>query len=351
MKFLLTFKPLKNFFFGNDKTFKDDYLAKSEYFPQNTQLLGAIRLFIAEQNKLMHVHKNGKYSNEPEKLKKLIGTASSKDFETNDNLGMIKNLSSMFIVKNDLSDAYFPTPFDIEVKDKEVRYYKLANFDNDYFLKDYDAKNSSSQKLANNSFWEKYTNNQELSIQDLEDFDYDQSNKKGIFIKHHQVGIELENKRVIDEKFYSKVDYQLQKDFLFASIIELEEKIIDNGIIQIGAESSLFELKVIALENTQLKTHLIISSLFTKPQIKDKLVFISDSMLENTQDLKASFTIVPFYKNFAMLSNDYDIYKKRISEKRVVPVGTVAYKNKNLPNELTSAYAKIGYNQYITIKS
>ncbi|MEY4505270.1 MAG: hypothetical protein RL154_1570, partial [Pseudomonadota bacterium] len=91
MKYILTFKPLKNFFFGNDRTFTKDYFAISEYLPQNTQLLGAIRLFIAEQNNLMCAHKNGKYSNSPEKLKKLIGTANGSNFNTNTDLGMIKN--------------------------------------------------------------------------------------------------------------------------------------------------------------------------------------------------------------------------------------------------------------------
>ena len=153
MKYLLTFKPLKNFFFGNNKTFSDDYVAISEYFPQNTQLLGAIRLFIAEQKGLMHVHKNGKYSNNPEALKKLIGTASSKDFETNANLGRIKNLSQMFIVRNDLNDAYFPTPLDIEISNEGIRYYALANIGEDYFLKNYDVKKASSQKFANGTFW------------------------------------------------------------------------------------------------------------------------------------------------------------------------------------------------------
>ena len=103
MRYLLTFKPLKNFFFGNSQTFSDDYVAKSEYFPQNTQLLGAIRLFIAEQHSLIKMHKNGKYSDYPEELKKLIGSASSKDFLTNDDLGKIQNLSQMFIVNKSKS--------------------------------------------------------------------------------------------------------------------------------------------------------------------------------------------------------------------------------------------------------
>lgn len=357
MKYILTFKPLKNFFFGNDKTFSDDYLAISEYFPQNTQLLGAIRLFIAEQNKLMHIHKNGKYSNEPEKLKKLIGTASSKDFETNSDLGMIQNLSQMFLVSNDLSDAYFPTPFDIEVSDSSVKYYELSKIQDDYFLSNYDAKNTSSQHLANGNFWKSYISKNELSPNDIMKYEH-------IFIPHSQVGIGLENKKTIDGAFYSKTDYQLSDKFLFGCLIELDEKIINDGIIQIGAENSLFELKIIPYENTQLISHPIVSQLFTQPQKGDKVVAMSDVILQSTEEFHAYFTIVPFYKNFAMLKSENESFQGKSKEKsfvkfegkteqqRLIPAGTVSYiKEQVMPhNQTLGAYAKMGFNQFITAK-
>lgn len=344
MRYLLTFKPLKNFFFGNDKTFKDDYVAVSEYFPQNTQLLGAIRLFIAEQNNLMHVHKNGKYSNDPEKLKPLIGKANSKDFETNDNLGMIQNLSQMFIVDKNLNDAYFPTPFDIEITDDEIKYYELTNIENDYFLKNYDVKNASSQQLGNNTFWNKYINKEQLTKNDLKEF-------KNIFISHNQVGIGLENKKTIDGAFYSKTDYQLNENFLFACLIEVDNKILSEGIIQIGAESSIFELKIIPIEDTTFQNHVIVSQLFSQPQKGDKIVALSDTMLNNTNDFNANFVIVPYYKNFATLDNDYEKFKGRIKEKRLIPTGTVVYVKENIPTKAISAYSKMGYNQFITAKN
>lgn len=353
MKYLLTFKPLKNFFFGNDKTFSDDYLAISEYFPQNTQLLGAMRLFIAEQNKLMHIHKNGKYSNKPNELKKLIGTASSKDFDTNSNLGMIQNISQMFIVNKNLDDAYFPTPFDIEVSDDGVKYYELSNIENDYFLKNYEGKNASSQKLANGNFWNKYIDKKPISKEDLEDFDLDKERNKGVFKHHHQVGIGLDNKKTIEGAFYSKTDYQLNENFLFGCLIELDEKIIDDGIIQIGAESSLFELKIISYEETKLQDHPIVSKLFSPPQKGDKVVAISDVILESTNEFHSYFTIVPYFKNFAMLDNDYAKFKGKTSQKRLIPSGTVSYiDNQVMPyNPTLGAYPKMGYNQFISTKN
>ncbi|MGE4456977.1 MAG: type III-B CRISPR module-associated Cmr3 family protein [Arcobacteraceae bacterium] len=367
MKYLLTFKPLKNFFFGNDRTFTEDYVAISEYFPQNTQLLGAIRLFIAEQHKLMHVHKNGKYSNEPSKLKKLIGTASAKDFPTNSDLGMIQNISQMFIVTKKLDDAYFPTPFDLEIGEASIRYYQLANIQNDYFLKDYDVKNVSSQKLGNKAFWSTYVQKEPLSLSDIEPFDYQKDSKtkqeKGFFISHRQVGIGLENKKTIEGAFYSKTDYQLNDNFLFACLIELDEAIIQDGIIQIGAENSLFELKVIPYEDTKLQDHPVVTSLFQAPHANEKLIAISEAMLEDTHRLDAYFSIIPFYKNFAMIdseresftlpskSKEYAKFKGKTDQKRLIPKGSVIYLKSNMPRQPLGAYAKMGYNQFISAKN
>lgn len=346
MKYILTFKPLKHFFFGNHKTFSDDYLAISEYFPQNTQLLGALRLFIAEQSGLIKVYKNGKWCVRPEDLKLLTGSATSRDFRNNNDLGKINNLSQMFIVNKELDDAYFPTPFDLEVSVDHIKYYILDNLDGDYYLNNYNVKKSSSQHLANKNFWEQYINTDKLSNKDIKKF-------TDVFQNHSQVGIELENKQTVDKQFYSKVDYQLDSQFLFACVIDLEEKIIDDGIIQIGAESSIFNLKVQKLEDTIIKYHPIVSRLFTKPDIGDKLICISDTILNSTDDFQANFTIVPHYKNFAMLDKTKSKFNKKTEQKRIIPTGTISYlKEKTLPKEQNiGAFSKMGYNQFITIKN
>jgi len=363
-KYLLTFKPLKNFFFGNSKTFSEDYFAVSEYFAQPTQLLGAIRLFIAEQHKLIKVFRNGKWSDNPEDLKKLIGNAGAKDFDTNENLGMIQNISQMFLVNESLSDAYFPTPFNIKVEFEDsstqimdesgkivqvnypqksnVSFYNLTSIDNNYFLDNYDVKNTSSQLLGNNMFWNNYINNKQAKYINSF-FKYDD-----IFIAHSQVGIELENKRVVNEKFYSKTDYNLKKGFLFGALIELEEKIIEDGIIQIGAEASLFELKVIPLNETKLKEHTIVANLFNEVNNKNAKLIALSEVLANSSDFEADFYIVPFYKDFAMIDSQRKKFSKT-KQMRLIPAGSVFYNAQNLP-KLQGAYKKMGFNKFISIK-
>jgi len=369
MKYLLTFKPLKNFFFGNDKTFSDDYFATSEYFPQNTQLLGAIRLFIAEQNGLMHVHRNGKYSNEPQKLKELIGDANANNFTENKNLGKIQNLSGMFLVKNTLDDAYFPTPFDIEISKDSIRYYQLTSIDNEYFFLDYDVKNASSQHFGNSLFWTKYINKEPLHVSTIAPFEYDQESKKGFFKRHTQVGIALDKKQVIDEKFYAKIDYALRDNYLFGAIIELQEEIIADGIIQIGAESSLFELNVHKLHDYKaLQKHPLIDAMFETSKEGSKVVAISDCIVPHTKDIGSIYSVVHFNKMLRMIKaenkdgsfkketakdKNYNKYKNKTQPQRLIPKGSVFYFNNDicLDKPAQGAYAKMGYNKFIAVKN
>jgi len=357
MRYLLTFKPLKNFFFGYDKTFSEDYFAISEYFPQNTQLLGALRLFIAEQNNLMHMHRNGKYSNEPEKLKELIGDASASTFEANTNLGKIKNLSQMFIVNTTLDDAYFPTPFDIEVTKESIKTYTLAHIGDDYFFSDYDVKKNSPQYLAGKQFYSAYLDNETLRRDTLTPFDYDEDEKVGVYRRHTQVGIGLDKKRVIvDEeengKFYAKVDYILDDGYLFGAVIELEDEIIGDGIIQIGAESSLFELKVQKLETTQLDDHPVIEQLFSQPKEGSKVIALSDIMVPDTKEIASIYSVIPYYRKLRMIkSKTRNSFQGKTDPKRLLPAGSVFYFDKDvvLNKPAQGAYAKMGYNQFITV--
>ena len=341
MRYLLTFKPLKNFFFGNNLTLSRDFFAQSDYFPQNTQLLGAIRLYIAEQKGKMKQYLNGKWCDDPDGLKKLTGKAKSSNFETENDLGKINNLSSMFIVKEDLSDAYFKTPFDIKIKEDNISTYEIASLNEQYYLKGYNAKEYTSQHLGSNSFWDSYLNSKPIKLDSVVAF-----NK--VYRKHQQVGIALKNKQTIEGQFYTKIDYNLERGFIFGAIIDLQEPIIKDGIIQIGAEGSLFELQIKKLDDLQkLKEHTVISKLFSKPANANKVVAVSEVMQNPTIDTK--FSIVPFKKEFALLEKDKSKVKGRFKEKNLIPSGSVFYLNQELPQFNIGTYEKMGYNQFLKI--
>lgn len=381
MKYLLTFKPLKHFFFGSNRTFSDDYLAHSEYFPQNTQLLGALRLFIAEQHGLIKVYKNGKYSKRPEELKVLTGTAKSSNFIDNNDLGKINNLSEMFIVNKEVTDAYFSTPLDVNFsfktkkidvngeekevsdygKETTVNYYELAQIDAQYFVKGYDVKKTNHQLLSNQNFWNAYIDHETSFINGVLPLEYDKDSREGVFVSHQQVGIGLNNKQVIEKAFYSKVDFSLSESFMFAAIFDFDGN-IEDGFIQIGAESSLFEMKAIEYEESKLTNHPIVSQFFTNVSDADKVVALGSAILHDTKDIATYFSIVPYYKRFGMLKSEEDAsskskdknntkFKGKTAQKRVVPPGSVFYlKDGEFQSKNIGAYAKMGYNQFIKVK-
>ena len=362
---LLRIKPLKPFFFGGDINLGKYYYAKSEYFPQNTQLVGALRFFIANQKGLMKGHKNGIYvpKDKRDKAAEIIGDAKPEDFFENDNLGKINFVSPMFVLKD--NNAYFPTPLDLKslkiknfrnADDEHKKYiknyskyyfnyryltYKLKKLSNTYYLEGFDYKNIVYQKLGGRKFWEKYINNEEILTNDMFEF-------SDVFKEVGQVGIELDNKMTVNEKFYSKISYELAQGFEFGVLLDFDGEIKD-GFIQIGADGSMFELKVEEL-NEELKTHPIIKAMII-PQ-KEGKKFVALSEVIEKEPINSVFRITPVYKtlrlNINKISKNEKIFRKT-KEKNVACRGSVFYVDE-LPEFNLGAYKKMGYNLFIPIK-
>jgi|GEM_PF-6596585 len=371
MKYLLTFKPLGHFFFGNERTFKEDYVAHSEYFPQPTQLLGALRLVIAQQYGLIKQYRNGRYTKDPQTLQALTGTAKAHTFMENDDLGKIAMLSPMFLASESLDDAYFPTPFDLNAtitygshmmatESEEIipvkypqkvtlSYLTLANIGGYYYLDGYNVKHHSPQMLGNSVFWKAYLNGEERAVNALFAFE-DSSEHKGIFLPHEQVGIALDKgKQTIDEKFYVKKDYTLNEGFLFACLLDFDGEIEDD-YVQLGAEGSLFKMEVHPLSQTPLSQHPVIVSLQNAPKAGGKAVAISDVMVEHKDVSPLHFALVPYVKRSASLKRDKERYMGVHPLKQVAPAGSIFYlkEQESMPSNI-GAYAKMGYNQFISL--
>jgi len=370
MKYLLTFIPLKHFFFGNERTFREDYVAVSEYFPQPTQLLGTLRLTLAEQHGLLKQYKNGRYSKQPEALKALTGTAKAHTFAENSDLGRIAGLSPMFIVNRSLDNAYFPTPFDVDVQIQRAQtsimdddgrivtvdypqkvslsYLSLAKIGEYTYLKGYDMKRHTPQMLGNASFWNAYMQGETRAINAVLPFEYDAQSGRGVFVAHTQVGIGLDGKQTVEGKFYGKTDYTLAKGFAFAAVIDFDGK-IEDAYVQIGAEASMFKMEVRPLEETPLREHPVVSRIFTPQREGGKLVAISDMMLQTTQQ-PVDFALVPYFRSVASIKSEKGKYVGTHRVRRTAPSGSVFYLSADaLPSCVEGAYAKMGYNRYIRL--
>ena len=358
---LLKIKPLKPFFFGGDINLGKYYYAKSEYFPQNTQLVGALRFFIANQKGLMKGHKNGIYvpKEKRDEAIEVIGDAKPEDFFENDNLGKIKFISPMFVLKG--NNAYFPTPLDLKIlkienfrkaDDEYKKYikncskyyfkykyttYKLKKLSDIYYLEGFDYKNIVYQKLGGGDFWKKYIKNEEILTNDMFEF-------SDIFEEVCQVGIELNNKMTVNEKFYSKTSYKLKEGFEFGVLLDFDDEIND-GFIQIGADGSMFELKVEDLDK-KLKSHPVIDAILNPKKEGKKFVALCEVI--EKKPINAKFRVSPIYKTIRQNTTKEKSFQKT-KEKNVASRGNVFYVDE-MPEFDLGAYKKMGYNLFIPIK-
>jgi len=331
---LLTFKPLKPFFFGGRVNFSNDNYVFSRYFPQTTQLLGALRLYIGEKKGFIKVYKNGRYSKNPEELKKLVGDAKPEDFEINDNLGCIKYLSPMFLVSKDKNEFFYPTPFDFYCNEEKIGIYKLEKLAHTYYFKDYDVKKGIQEFLGNSSFWEEYIKDEVKSRDNI--FKYDD-----VFKAVTQVGIALEKKRAIEGKFYYKVSYNLDEKFLFACVIDCDE--IENGEIQIGGDGSMFKLEV---SEFNFESALFDSLIHDKKILKEKSVILSDSF-GDLQNVNISYIAQAVDFKMIKYKKEGKIYTfgGKTKYKKLIKRGSVFYGDVDF--KATGAYKKISFNKFL----
>jgi len=381
---LIELQPLKPFFFGMHHVFTNTHYAKSEMFPQQTQLMGAIRLYWLEKNGLMRVQKDGKYVPYEKKqiATNLVGNASAKAFlynkeapndpiknerffELSDNLGCILNLSPVFIIKKDkecFQDALFEIPSDIVEQDKMTQIAKpkpltnIVSNGNCVLLEKFDVKKWFKSGFGGKRFWQEYVRHK---VSD------DITKQDAIFASYEQVGIALKDKKVQEEKFYTKRSYKLKPNYRFGFLIDIDEErlveyqkeidskrayeynTLEDGIISIGADGSMFKLRVHDEIPSCIEEHPVVLSI-KNPMKKEgkKVVLLSNAMLENSIDDEAFFQIVTHKIPFKMMKDA----TSKTEEHLLTPKGSIYYfdKPKAMP-QAKGAYAKMGFNCYLTI--
>lgn len=369
---LLQLTPLKPFFFGKESVFTNTHYATSEYFPQQTQIAGALRLYWMEQNNLMRVHKDGKYVpfEKKEEARTLVGSAGSLDFGSNTDLGALLSISPMFILQKEnkcIKDALFEVPSDIVKYDCELaiaRPKRLQNIISSkavVLLEKYDVKEGFVEGLGGSAFWKSYINYESLGCI---------TKHSQVFEPYKQVGIALAEEKQVDEgKFYTKTSYNLKEGYTLALLANIDNelledkglKILEDGILSLGADSSMFQMEVCDIPAIFAEHPLLLSLQNPYKKEGSKIVLLSDSILTQSIQEKSFYQIVPYKVPFKMMqsrevdpntSNDIEhkaSYSKT-SERLLVPKGSVYYfKTPQHLEEATCAYKKMGFNQYLTI--
>ncbi|WP_456389978.1 type III-B CRISPR module-associated Cmr3 family protein [Hydrogenimonas sp.] len=353
MTYLLELQPLKHFFFGGPNAFEgENHFVSSEYFAQNTQLLGALRRHILTAEKLLKAHKNGLYvpgkkgipDTDSAKAYALVGGLGKED------LGKIERLSPLFILKMDNdtpADALFPLPLDLLKKNNLLQPATMQRIGGERLPVDYNAKEGTYAGLGGRRFWEDY-----LAVRPsckAKTRRYDE-----VFLPHEQVGIGLDRKEIVKGKFYRKTDYRLAEPYCFGALLRSDYR-PQEGLLTLGAENGVFRLRVHELDTLdKMADHPVIQAMWRPREPAAKWVALGEATLD-TRDDAIAFAFTPWPKTEKRL--DYHTkerhyrFKGKTAGLRLAPRGSVVYlEEPGFPPVAPKHLNRIGYNLFIPIK-
>jgi len=281
MRYLVTLKPLKPFFFGGDITFGElgedsNYLVHSRLFPQQTAILGMIRKEILIQSGLLTTKRQGEWVDDKVSASKLVGDTKFL-FNQKQEFGVLKSLSPIFLIQ------------------EQNRFIKKVNIDSCEYQKDGLLKGYNPKK----DIYDNY-----ISIDD----ETQTKKRTDIFIPIEQIGIK---KNSDQEGYFKKTSYLLKDNFEFAFYIELDFE-LKNSFITLGAEQSMFKMST--QESTQELNYYdkngyitLLSDTYIDIPIKDNCDFAI------TSEITFSFLENEFNKNkrvFKKHKKQYFFYEK-----------------------------------------
>ncbi len=348
-KYLVKLTPHDKFFFGGERTFGENneanYFVISNYFPQQTGILGLIRHQLLLQCGDEKVFKDNKIV-KGSKVNNLIGEKSFT-IDGGFNFGAIKSLSPVFICESCVQPVnntfYFPANKEYHWHEKlndtcekeTVNEFLQIELKSHPLLKGYDAKFGLPDLLMNKSG--------------------KQIQYKDVFAEHKQVGIRKQYEGGTDEKaYYVQTFYKFINNYSFAFIVELDAstKFSSRDIVIFGGEQQAFRMEVTDFSG-EFKE--LIPD-YEKSNNSDKVVLVSDAYVTDdimsecyfaiteTVDFKFLVTTnsISNYYSQPTKSDKYNLYKK----------GSVFYGD---PGKITGKlenkqFEKIGYNIYKTIK-
>ena len=253
--------PLSPFFFGSERNFsagsdpgKANYISRSNYFPQQTSLLGMLRYELLLQYGLLPISNKNSGT-----VSKIIGDASFDPSSSyKQNFGYIKRLSPVFIQNVRFADGVWNT---------QKRFFRAAleAFEHGENQKTYMALKSDKARVSfNRNSWHSFSSplapysgkhNIEPSLVEWGGnnhipFDYDKDNQpNGLFVSDWRIGI---TKKDREEAFYKQRFYRFASAggndstccYCFAFYVELEDSVSlrSDRVVSIGGDRSSFKL-------------------------------------------------------------------------------------------------------------
>lgn len=349
-RYLISLKPIEDYFFGGEKTFGSDrkgqsYFVKSNYYPQQTSLLGLVRYMLLKQNGALPLKQN------IDKANVLIG---KKSFNTNiekekQEFGVINEISPLMMKRGDVLYRF----------EHQLAQLKLT-FEDGVKMLTNELKNKVP---VLNGYDPK---------KDYESYVIDSNDNtvpfSKIFMPVEKIGIMKNNPNKTaqenrdsltdDDAFFKQTYYKLLNDFEFAFMLTLDDKYdfgghqldtkFENCISGLGGEQKQFIIKIKKAEEESVE------KIFQSNARPNRLTLLSDAYVQESIYDLCDFALSDT-QDFRTVEQSFDGNKfRRFSYKlNIMKRGSVLYfedKNQKAIESLFKSvtnYYNIGFNQYI----
>ncbi len=349
-QYFIKLSPIDRFFFGGDATFSlegeksefESYIVESNYFPQQTSLLGMLRFLLLRKSSYFE---DGHIKQECiESVRDLIGEASFS-IQDERKYGVIEKLGPCMILKKGKTVPFAPfmdlseKSFNVNADFYEGTQKMLPNFE-------YDHKKGYRKSLIDGT---------PIDI---------------IFKEDMRLGIsrDINSGEVVDDALYKQVFYRFSNsDYQFGFTVEINDDKVNvkledyNGeIVSLGGDNSQFRIEITtdipSADSCLLGNNLVVlqsPAYLDKATVDLSCFFVAETIKFNylqtsvrntkcyhrTQDngIKKEEHSIELYDSGSVFCFSSDEKKKSFLENLMGEDG----------NQITKNFYKIGYNQFV----
>lgn len=304
-QYLILFKPLEAFFFGGEVTFGDgitqNYLVKSNPFPQQTAILGTLRKELLIQKGYLRLKKNGYILDMSKKteIENLIGPESFDISNGRQKFGVIMGLSPVFLTREGPSGRQFYVQAPMDLLEDGSR---LALPEDPIFGR----SNICWHKKEEIPLMQGYEAKTGIPDQFMDSTGGLLPLNK-VFIPVERIGITKGKEGLTEENaFYKQTAYRLEKGFAFACIADIEEE-LKSELVFMGADRSAFMIEVEKFTQTFCEVFQNIN-----PNPDERIVFLSDGLVaQETYELcRFAITQTVSFRNIRSSTGNYSFRKE-----------------------------------------
>jgi CRISPR-associated protein Cmr3 len=384
-------RPMDVFFFGGEQHFGEgedaNYFVRSNFFPQQSGVLGMLRHQLLIQNDCIPITPTNKTV-----VSGLIGEESYNILGSAKTFGAIHNISPLFISKGD--ELLFPEAYEFYV-DKKHKPEELSQVELEVKNKIgktmiYPNNENPSVVTVGKEYLGKYEIKELLVSKKGDRFDYcsDKEFEKkgtlpenGVFIETGKPGIQKSARKQKGQKdngFYRQYSYSFPEGVCFTFYADIDHDVAQNfesGRIMLGGEKSAFHMLVQEYTGTESpfkEDSAFYSGLYERPHDSlHKIVCLGDCIVGDELATKVAFmsnTLIDFrnsrskvkdttnYNRMTSASKGQTYESPTRSEKyQLLKRGTVLWIDDNRLEEVQKLIKKeqhraIGYNYFKTIQ-